>query len=211
MRRWNRLPTSASTERLSARIRVTFRPYRPMVAVNRFATDTDREVDAILEHCRGAGAQAADYTCHADGGKGGEELALIVLDATKRGIPAVRPIYRDEDAFEEKVAKVATEVYGAGEVKYDAAALEDLERLRNAGLDRLPVCIAKTQLSLSDDETLRGAPKGWVLEVRGVRPSAGAGVLVVLAGDIVRMPGLGAEPAALHMDIDEKGTIKGLF
>jgi formate--tetrahydrofolate ligase len=96
-------------------------------------------------------------------------------------------------------------------VKYDAAALEDLERLRNAGLDRLPVCIAKTQLSLSDDETLRGAPKGWVLEVRGVRPSAGAGFLVVLAGDIVRMPGLGAEPAALQMDIDEKGTIKGLF
>jgi len=184
---------------------------KPIVAVNRFATDTDREVDAILEHCRGAGARAAAHTCHADGGKGGEDLARIVLDATKGGTPTVRPIYRDEDAFEEKVAKVATEVYGAGEVKYDAAALEDLERLRNAGLDRLPVCVAKTQLSLSDDETLRGAPKGWVLEIRGVRPSAGAGFLVVLAGDIVRMPGLGAEPAALQMDIDEKGTIKGLF
>ena len=95
--------------------------------------------------------------------------------------------------------------------KYDAAALEDLERLRNARLDGLPVCIAKTQLSLSDDETMRGAPTGWVLEVRGVRASAGAGFLVVLAGDIVRMPGLGAEPAALQMDVDEKGKIKGLF
>ena len=184
---------------------------RPIVAVNRFATDTDREVEAILEHSGGMGVRAAAHTCHADGGKGGEELARIVLETTKGGPPAVRPVYRDEDAFEEKVAKVATEIYGAGEVKYDAAALEDLERLGNAGLDRLPVCIAKTQLSLSDDETLRGAPKGWVLEVRGVRPSAGAGFLVVLAGDIVRMPGLGPEPAALQMDIDEKGTIKGLF
>ncbi|OGS51222.1 MAG: hypothetical protein A3K65_05120 [Euryarchaeota archaeon RBG_16_68_12] len=121
------------------------------------------------------------------------------------------PAYRDEDPFEEKVAKVATTIYGAGEVKYDAAALEDLERLRNAGLDSLPVCIAKTQLSISDDETLRGAPTGWTLEVRGVRASAGAGFLVVIAGDIMRMPGLGREPAALQMDIDEQGRIKGLF
>src|SRR5437879_3762342 len=97
--------------------------------------------------------------------------ARAVLDGAKPGPPSGRPVYRDEDPFEEKVLKVATEIYGAGEVKYDAAALEDLERLRNAGLDLLPVCIAKTQLSLSDDETLRGAPKGWVLEVRGVRPS----------------------------------------
>jgi formate--tetrahydrofolate ligase len=120
-------------------------------------------------------------------------------------------VYRDEDPFEEKVAKVAAGIYGAGEVKYDAAALEDLERLRTADLDRLPVCIAKTQLSISDDETLRGAPTGWTLEIRGVRASAGAGFLVVIAGDIMRMPGLGAEPAALQMDIDEEGRIRGLF
>ncbi len=184
---------------------------RPIVAVNRFATDTDREVNKILEHCASAGVRAAAHTCHANGGKGGEELARIVIDTTKGAPPSIRTVYRDEDAFEEKVAKVATEIYGAGEVKYDAAALEDLERLRNAGLDGLPICIAKTQLSLSDDETLRGAPTGWVLEVRGVRPSTGAGFLVVLAGDIMRMPGLGAEPAALQMDIDEDGKIKGLF
>jgi formate--tetrahydrofolate ligase len=184
---------------------------RAIVAVNRFATDTDREVEAILEHSESAGVKAAAHTFHANGGKGGEELARIVIETTKGAPPAIRPIYREEDAFEEKVAKVATEVYGAGEVKYDAAALEDVDRLRNAGLDRLPICIAKTQLSLSDDETLRGAPRGWVLEVRGVRPSTGAGFLVVLAGDIMRMPGLGAEPAALQMDIDEDGRIKGLF
>ncbi|HEV8594587.1 MAG TPA: formate--tetrahydrofolate ligase, partial [Thermoplasmata archaeon] len=134
-----------------------------------------------------------------------------VLTAANGGPPALRPVYRDEDPFEEKVAKVATEIYGAGEVKYDAAALEDLSRLRNAGLDGLPVCIAKTQLSISDDETLRGAPRGWTLEVRGVRASAGAGFLVVIAGDIMRMPGLGKEPAALEMDIDDEGRIRGLF
>ncbi len=184
---------------------------RAVVAVNRFATDADREVDAVVEHCQDSGVRAAPHTLHADGGKGGEELARLVVDAAKAGPCAIRPVYRDEDPFEEKVAKVSTDIYGAGEVKYDAAALEDLERLRNAGLDRLPVCIAKTQLSISDDETLRGAPTGWTLEVRGVRASAGAGFLVVLAGDVMRMPGLGKEPAALQMDIDEEGKIKGLF
>ena len=184
---------------------------KPIVAVNRFGSDTDREIDAVIGHCKSKRVRAAPHTFHLDGGKGGEELARAVVDATKGDPPAFHPIYRDEDPFEEKVAKVATEIYGAGEVKYDAAALEDVERLRKAGLDGLPVCIAKTQLSLSDDETLRGAPRGWVLEIRGVRPSAGAGFLVVMAGDIVRMPGLGAEPAALQMDIDDKGTITGLF
>jgi len=184
---------------------------KPVVAVNRFVADTDREVDAVLAHCEGAGVRAAPQTVHEDGGKGGEELAKLVLDAAKGGASSVRPVYGLDDAFEEKVAKVATGIYGAASVKYDADALEDLGRIRNAGLDHLPVCIAKTQLSLSDDETLRGAPKGWVLQVRGVRASAGAGFLVVLAGDIMRMPGLGAEPAALQMDIDEAGRIKGLF
>ncbi len=184
---------------------------RPVVAVNRFATDTEREIVAVVEHAQDASVPAAPHTLHADGGKGGEELAKLVLTAANGGPCTLRPVYRDEDAFEEKVAKVSTEIYGASEVKYDAAALEDLSRLRNAGLDGLPICIAKTQLSISDDETLRGAPTGWTLEVRSVRASAGAGFLVVLAGDIMRMPGLGREPAALEMDIDEAGRIKGLF
>ena len=184
---------------------------RPVVAVNRFSADTEREVAAVVDHCNDLGVPAAPHTLHADGGKGGESLARLVLDATRGGPCQLRLVYRDEDPFEEKVAKVATEIYGAGEVKYDAAALEDLERLRKAGLDHLPVCIAKTQLSISDDENLRGAPAGWVLEVRGVRVSAGAGFLVAIAGDIMRMPGLGKEPAALEMDIDEDGKIRGLF
>jgi formate--tetrahydrofolate ligase len=183
----------------------------PVVGVNRFVADTDREVDAVVDHCQGLGVRAAPHTLHADGGSGGEALAGLVLDATRASTPAIRFVYKDEDPFEEKVAKVATSIYGATGVKYDAAALEDLGRLREAGLDGLPVCIAKTQLSLSDDERMLGAPKGWTLQVRGIRPSAGAGFLVVLAGDIMRMPGLGEEPAALSMDVDEKGRIRGLF
>jgi len=183
----------------------------PVVAVNRFATDTNREVDAIVDHCQDVGVRAAPHTCHANGGAGGEALARLVLEATKTSTHAVRFVYKDDDAFEEKVSKVATSIYGAANVKYDAAALEDLARLREAGLDGLPICIAKTQLSLSDDEHALGAPTGWTLQVRGIRPSTGAGFLVVLAGDIMRMPGLGEEPAALAMDIDDQGRIHGLF
>jgi len=183
----------------------------PVVAVNRFATDTDREVDAVVDHCQDVGVRAAPHTCHRDGGAGGEALARLVLEATNASTHAVRFVYKVEDPFKEKVAKVAASIYGAADVKYDAAALDDLERLKDAGLDTLPVCIAKTQLSLSDDERALGAPTGWTLEVRGIRPSAGAGFLVVLAGDIMRMPGLGEEPAALSMDIDDEGRIKGLF
>jgi len=184
---------------------------RAVGAVNRFATDTEREIESVVRHCEGVGVKAAAHTLHADGGAGGEDLARLVVDAAKSSASSMQLVYHDDDAFEEKVAKVATAIYGAAEVKYDASALEDLERLRNAGLDGLPVCIAKTQLSISDDEALRGAPTGWTLEVRGVRASAGAGFLVVLAGDIMRMPGLGKEPAALEMDIDDAGHIKGLF
>jgi len=183
----------------------------PVVAVNRFATDTDKEVDGIVDHCQDLGVRAASHTCHKDGGAGGEELARLVLDATKASTRAVRFVYEDDDRFEEKVAKVATTIYGAANVKYDAAALDDLERLKQANLDALPICIAKTQLSLSDDERVLGAPRGWTLEVRGIRPSAGAGFLVVIAGDIMRMPGLGEEPAALSMDIDDGAHIRGLF
>src|SRR2546426_297626 len=183
----------------------------PVIAVNRFVSDTNREVDAIVDRGRDLGVRAAPHTCHKDGGAGGEELARLVLEATKASTHGVRFVYKDEDSLKEKVAKVATSIYGADDVKYDAAALDDLERLKDAGLDGLPVCIAKTQLSLSDDDRALGAPSGWTLEVRGIRPSAGAGFLVVLAGDIMRMPGLGEEPAALSMDIDDSGRIKGLF
>src|SRR5207247_2708482 len=105
----------------------------PVVAVNRFATDTDHEVDAIVDHCQDVGIRAAPHTCHRDGGAGGEALARLVLEATNASTHAVRFVYKDEDAFKEKVAKVATSIYGAAGVKYDAAALDDLEGLPDAG------------------------------------------------------------------------------
>jgi len=183
----------------------------PVVAVNRFATDTDREIDATVEHAQDEGVRAAAHTFYADGGKGGLELAKLVRATVESGSGQIRFAYKDADPFEEKVAKVATEIYGAGDVKYTSEAEDDIERLRTAGLDGLPICVAKTQLSLTDDESVRGAPKGWTFKVRGVRPSTGAGFLVVLAGEMMRMPGLGAEPAALGMDIDDDGRISGLF
>jgi formate--tetrahydrofolate ligase len=182
-----------------------------VVAVNRFDGDAVRELDAIVEHCADQGVRAAAHTAHANGGKGAMELGKLVLDAAMHSDRSIRFVYKPDDPFEEKVAKLATEIYGADDVTYDPAAEDDLARLEGAGLAHLPVCIAKTQLSLTDDEHVLGAPKGWTLKIRGIRVSAGAGFLVPLAGEIMRMPGLGAEPAALGMDIDEHGRIRGLF
>src|SRR2546426_1423320 len=183
----------------------------PVGGVDRFVSAADREVDAIVDHCKDLGVRAAAHTCHEDGGAGGEALAPLGLDGTAGGGETVRFVYKDEDLFEEKVAKGATSIYCAAARKYDAPAPGDPARLPGARLDGLPICIAKTQLSLSDDERALGAPTGWTLQVRGIRPSAGAGFLVVLAGDIMRMPRLGEEPAALGMDINDDGRIKGLF
>ena len=183
----------------------------PVVAVNRFATDTQREIDALVEHCQDQGVRAAPHTGYMDGGRGGEALAKFVTDAVNHSAHGMKFVYKADDPFEEKVAKIATQIYGAGGVDFVGSAKDDLKLMENAGLADLPVCLAKTQMSLTDDERVLGAPNGWNLKVRGVRASSGAGYLVALAGEMMRMPGLGAEPAAVHMDIDEKGIIKGLF
>ena len=183
----------------------------PVIAVNRFAADTQREIDAIVEHCQDLGVRAAPHTGYAEGGKGGAALAKLVLDAARHSSSPLRFVYKPDDPFEEKVAKLATEIYGADGVAFVKSAKEDMKLMENAGVADLPVCVAKTQMSLTDDDHALGAPKGWTLKIRGVRASSGAGYLVALAGEIMRMPGLGADPAAVHMDIDEKGAIRGLF
>lgn len=183
----------------------------PVVAVNRFVTDTQREIDAIVGHCNDLGVRAAPHTGYMDGGKGGAELAKLVLDAANHGPAALRYVYKVDEPFEEKVAKLATQVYGAQGVDFVNSAKDDMKLMENAGLADLPVCIAKTQMSITDDDRVLGAPTNWTLKIRGVRASSGAGYLVALAGEMMRMPGLGAEPAAVHMDIDEKGIIQGLF
>jgi formate--tetrahydrofolate ligase len=183
----------------------------PVVAVNRFASDTQREIDTIIEHSRAQGVRSAPHTGYMNGGQGAVELTKLVLDAANHASSQLRFVYKADDPFEEKVAKIATEVYGAQGVDFVNSAKDDMKLMENAGLADLPVCVAKTQMSITDDERVLGAPTNWTLKIRGVRASSGAGYLVALAGEMMRMPGLGAEPAAIHMDIDEKGIIQGLF
>ena len=183
----------------------------PVVAVNRFVSDTQREIDALVEHCQDQGVPCAPQTGYKDGGQGALELGKLVIEAANHSTRSLKFVYKADDPFEEKVANIATQIYGAGGVDFVNSARDDMKLMENAGLADLPVCLAKTQMSLTDDERVLGAPNGWNLKIRGVRASSGAGYLVALAGEMMRMPGLGAEPAAVHMDIDEKGTITGLF
>jgi formate--tetrahydrofolate ligase len=184
-----------------------------VVAVNRFPDDTDAEVEAVLEHCReDLGIEAAESTVFEEGSEGGVDLGERVIEAVEESDEEeFAPLYADEDSIQEKIQTVATEIYGADDVKYTGGALDDIERMEDLGFGDFPVCMSKTFHSLSDDASLKGAPEGWELEVREVYPSAGAGFLVALTGDVLTMPGLPAEPAAAGMDIDGDGNISGLF
>jgi formate--tetrahydrofolate ligase len=182
-----------------------------VVAVNRFPSDTDAEVEAVIDHCESElGVGAAESNVFSDGGEGGVDLAEKLVSATESD-SSFQYLYDDEDSIKEKIETVATEIYGADGVEYHGDAESDIERLTDLGFDDVPVCMSKTFHSLSDDPSLKGAPEDWTLEVKEVYPSAGAGFLVVLTGDVLTLPGLPEEPAAANMDIDPDGTISGLF
>ena len=184
-----------------------------VVALNRFPDDTDEEVQTVLDHCReDLGVRIAESNVFAAGGEGGVDLAEHVIEAADEGDEDdFDHLYADEDSIKEKIETVATEVYGAESVNYVGSAEDDIERMEELGFDDMPVCLSKTFHSLSDDASKKGAPSGWELDVRELYPSAGAGFLVALTGDVLDMPGLPAEPAAAGMDIDEDGNISGLF
>ncbi|AFZ71898.1 formate--tetrahydrofolate ligase [Natronobacterium gregoryi] len=183
-----------------------------VVAVNRFPGDTDEEVDAILEHCHDdLDVRAAESTVHRDGGEGGIDLAEAIDAAIDAHDDEFSPLYEQDAPVEEKIRTVATEVYGADSVTFTADARDDLERLERVDLETAPVCLSKTPYSFSDDSSKNGAPEGWELTVRELRPSAGAGFVVALTGDVLTMPGLPSEPAALEMDLEDDGTVTGLF
>mgnify|MGYP006268193777 FL=1 len=184
-----------------------------VVAVNRFPDDTDEEVQTVLDHCRDdLGVKAAESTVFGEGSEGGEELAERVVTEVENNDPEeFSPLYEDEASIKEKIETVATEIYGADGVTYTGTADEDIERMERLGFEEFPVCLSKTFHSLSDDASEKGAPEDWTLEVREIYPSAGAGFLVALTGDVLTMPGLPADPAAADMDIDEDGNISGLF
>ncbi len=184
-----------------------------VVALNRFPDDTDEEVQTVLDHCReDLGVKIAESNVFAEGSEGGVDLADHVIDAVEAGDEDdFDHLYTDEASIKEKIETVATEVYGAESVNYVGSAEDDIARMEDLGFDDMPVCLSKTFHSLSDDASKKGAPSGWELDVRELYPSAGAGFLVVLTGDVLDMPGLPAEPAAAGMDIDEDGNISGLF
>ena len=182
-----------------------------VVSVNRFPDDTDAEIAAVVDHCReDLGIRAAESNVFSDGGEGGVELAENLVEAAEEESD-FEYLYDLDVPIKEKIETVATEIYGAERVEYHGDAEDDIERLTNLDFDDVPIIMSKTFHSLSDDASLKGAPEGWELEISEVYPSAGAGFLVVLTGDVLTLPGLPEEPAAANMDIDDDGTISGLF
>lgn len=181
-----------------------------VVALNMFPTDTPEEKKVIEDACREAGVAVAESTVFADGGKGGIELGEKVLEAIDQG-SQYKPIYDLDLPLKEKIETIAREIYGAADVQYDSAAEKELAHIEEMGFGHVPVCIAKTQSSFTDDPTKLGAPTGFTLHVREVRISAGAGFAVVLTGKVMTMPGLPKVPAAEKIDVDDDGNITGLF
>ncbi|MBQ8145146.1 MAG: formate--tetrahydrofolate ligase [Clostridia bacterium] len=183
-----------------------------VVAINRFGTDTDAELKAVEEMCIAKGADFALSDVFAKGGDGGIELANKVVSACEKE-SNFHVLYPDEMSIKDKIITVAKEIYGAGDVKFDAAASKAIAELESLdpSYSRFPVCMAKTQYSLSDDQTKLGRPTGFTLTVREVKLSAGAGFIVALTGSIMTMPGLPKAPAALKIDVDGNGKITGLF
>ena len=182
-----------------------------VVAINRFPTDTDNEIDFIIKKCRELGVNTVLSTVWADGGKGGEELAREVVRLCEEEKADFKFSYPLDCGIEEKIEALDKKVYGGSGITVLPAAKKQIEKLTALGFAGLPVCIAKTQYSFSDNPALLGAPEGFTVTVKNVKISAGAGFIVVLTGDIMTMPGLPRHPAAENIDVDENGVITGLF
>lgn len=182
-----------------------------VVAINKFPTDTKAETDFIEQWCESSGVEVALADIWAEGGAGGIDLAEKVVKQSNSTERDFKRIYDLEDSLETKVRKVAQNVYGAKDVDFSAKAQQQLTYFEEQGWDNLPVCMAKTQYSLTDDPTKVGRPEGFTLNIRELSPSIGAGFIVVLTGNMMTMPGLPAKPAALNMDVAEDGRAVGLF
>ena len=183
-----------------------------VVAVNRFPTDTDKEIEFVIEKCKELGVNVCLSTVWADGGKGGVELAKeVVRLCEEEDNSGFSFSYDAEDTIENKIKDIVTKVYGGDDVAFLPAAKKQIAKLTEMGYGNMPICVAKTQYSFSDDPTKLGAPDGFTVTVRNVKVSAGAGFIVVLTGDIMTMPGLPKVPAAMKIDVDENGKITGLF
>ena len=184
-----------------------------VVAINRFGTDTDAELKTVADYCAEQGVTSSMCEVFAKGGDGGVDLAKKVVDIIEKedGVESFKPIYDEKLPIKEKIEAVAKKIYGADGVSYTAKAEKAIKELTALGFGETPVCMAKTQYSLSDDPKLLGRPQGFTVTVREVRVSAGAGFVVALTGEVMTMPGLPKVPAANNIDIDKDGTITGLF
>jgi formate--tetrahydrofolate ligase len=183
----------------------------PVVAINHFATDSDAEHQAIIDRCSELGVQAIVANVWGAGGKGAESLAAAVVKVVDESPGTFSPIYDWSWPVEQKIEALATKIYGADHVEYGADARMALKRIEKLGLSGLPICVAKTQYSFSDNPKLLGRPRGFTLNVRDIEIAAGAGFLVPITGEMMRMPGLPGIPSANHIDIDDDGNISGLF
>lgn len=181
----------------------------PVVALNRFATDSEAELEFLKNWAQAKDIALAEADVWAKGGDGALELAQTLLDNFTEGTS--HPLYDPADGVEASIETIAKEIYRASDVQYSAAALKDLQTLKDNGFDNLPVCISKTQYSFSDDPTQLGAPEGHTLHVRNIVPRTGAGFVLVLTGDVMTMPGLPKQPAANNIDVDADGVVSGLF
>ena len=182
----------------------------PVVSINHFVTDSDEEVQLIISRCADLGVKAVLARGWELGGEGTTDLAQAVVASVESGTNNFKPLYDWGLPVKEKIETIAREVYGAVGVNYERQAIVDLKRIEKLGLSDLPICMAKTQKSLSDDESLRGRPEGFTVTVREFEFAAGAGFLIPILGKMMRMPGLPSHPASEGMDIDENGVISGL-
>lgn len=182
-----------------------------VVAINRFATDTEAEIETIEAFCKEKDVPVSLTEVFARGGEGGKELAEKVIKTIETKEAHFKPIYDEKLSIKEKLNVLAKEIYRAGDVVFTSNAEKAISEIEKLGKDKLPICVAKTQYSLSDDPQKLGSPKGFTLTVRDVRLSAGAGFIVALTGDIMTMPGLPKQPAAYKIDVDDDGNVSGLF
>lgn len=182
-----------------------------VVAINEFVADTEAEIAALKELCSEIKVPVELASVWANGADGGIDLANAVVDAVENGNADYKRLYSDDDSLEEKITKIVTEIYGGKSVVFEKKARNQLKQFAEFGWDKLPVCMAKTQYSFSDNQFLLGAPEGFDITIREFVPKTGAGFIVALTGDVMTMPGLPKAPAALKMDVAEDGTAVGLF
>lgn len=181
-----------------------------MVAINKFPSDTDKELNLIKEKCKSLGVNVALSEVWAKGSEGGLELANEVLKIAKEE-SKLEYVYDLDMPIKEKIKSIAQKIYGADDVEYSSKANKEILNYEKLGYGNLPICMAKNQYSLTDDAKILGRPKGFNITIRDITISAGAGFLVALTGDIMKMPGLPKKPAAENIDVDVNGRIKGLF